>query len=314
MKTNPRSLTKSFFRKIYRTLPFKSAVLGLLRRSGASHWIPPRLKGYLAFEGPFTVQVEIANFSMLNGYGRAIEATIFWDGADAFETTTISWWKKLSKRSQYIFDIGANTGIFSFVAKALNPKAEIHAFEPLGRIHAILEANIQLNNLSAPPTIKGHRVALSDYSGQGEMFDLPAEHMYTASLNHNVHAERGQPMQSIQEAVAVLRLDDFMKQQNIQGLDLIKIDVESHEPAVLRGMGECLRKFHPTLIIEIWNNEVGVAVETSLANCNYLYFSLATELPERTPHIRNYFPEKGYVNYLVCTPTVAKTLGLAISK
>jgi len=265
----------------------------------------------LAFEGPFTVQIETASFTMLNGYGREIEAAIFWDGGAAFESTTLRWWKELSKRSTYIFDIGANTGIYSMVAKALNPKAEIHAFEPLVRIHKILEANTQLNNLTAP-TIKAHRIALSDYSGQGKMFDLPVEHMYTATLNRNLHAERGQPMQSIQEVVAVLRLDDFMKQKNIQGLDLIKIDVESHEPAVLRGMGKYLRKFHPSLIIEIWNNEVGVAVEASLKDCDYLYFQLVTDLPKHTPHIRNNFPNMNYINYLVCTQFVAKSLGLTI--
>jgi hypothetical protein len=153
-------------------------------------------------------------------------------------------------------------------------------------------------------------LALSDYSGQGEMFDLPIEHIYTATLNRDLHAERGQLIESVKEVAAVLRLDDFIKQHNIKGLDLIKIDVESHEPAVLRGMGEYLRKFHPSLIIEIWNNEVGVAVEAALEDCDYLYFALVTELPELTSHIRNNFPDVGYINYLVCTPLIAKSLGL----
>jgi FkbM family methyltransferase len=312
MQTNHLSLSKTLFRKLYHSLPFKRPVLGFLRAIGASRWIPARLKGYLVFTGAFIVQVETASFAMLNGYGREIEATVFWDGVDAFEPTTIHWWRELSKRSTYIFDIGANTGFYSLVANALNPKAEIHAFEPLVRIHKILEENIQLNNLNAPssPAVKANRVALSDYSGQGEMFDLPVEHMYTASLNRNIHAERGQPMQSVQEAVAVLRLDDFMTQRKIQGLDLIKIDVESHEPAVLLGMGDCLRTFHPTLIIEIWDNEVGVAVEEALAGCDYLYFSLRTARPDRTAHIRNDFPDKGYINYLVCTQEVALAIGL----
>jgi len=304
-------MIKSYLRSLYRTLPFKRPVFDFLRRIGASHWIPAHLKPYLAFTGAFTVQVENVRFTMLHGYGRDIEATIFWDGVDAFEPTTINWWRELSKRSTYIFDIGANTGIYSLVAKSLNPKAEIHAFEPLVRIYKILEANIQLNNLNSPDAaIKAHRVALSDYSGQGKMYDLPVEHMYTASLNRNVHAERGQPMQSVQEVVDVLRLDDFMRQEKIQGLDLIKIDVESHEPAVLRGMGECLRKFHPSLIIEIWNNEVGIAVEAALTDCNYIYFALSTSQPTRTPHIRNDDPDKGYINYLVCTSKVAQGIGL----
>jgi FkbM family methyltransferase len=286
-------------------------VLSLLRFIGAASFIPKRLKGYLAFTGPFSVRVEKSSFTMLHGYGREIESTIFWDGVDAFEPTTIRWWCELSKRSKYVFDIGANTGIYSLVAKTLNPNAEVHAFEPLGRIHAILEENLRINNLRVPslPT-KAHRMALSDYSGMGKMFDLPVEHMYTAALNRNVHAERGQPLQSVQESVPVMRLDEFLHQQNIQGMDLIKIDVESHEPAVIRGLGECLRAFHPTMIVEIWNNEVGVAVEDALEGCDYCYFALAAERPERTLHIRNDFPDKGYINYLVCTQKMAHELGL----
>ena len=311
MQSNRRSMTKTILRTLYRSLPFKRPVLSFLRSIGASSLIPNRLKGYLAFTGPFSIQVEKGSFTMLHGYGRDIESTIFWDGVDVFEPTTIRWWRELSKRSTYIFDIGANTGIYSLVAKTLNPSAEVHAFEPLVRIHKILEENFRINNLNAPLfAIKAHRMALSDYSGMGEMFDLPVEHMYTASLNRNVHAERGQPMQSIQEAVPVMRLDEFLQQQSIHGLDLIKIDVESHEPAVLRGMGECLSRFHPTMIVEIWNNEVGVAVEEALAGCDYCYFALATERPECTPHIRNNFPDEGYINYLVCTQGMAQELGI----
>jgi FkbM family methyltransferase len=248
---------------------------------------------------------------MLHGYGREIETTIFWDGVDAFEPATIRWWFELSKRSTYVFDIGANTGIYSLVAKTLNPNAEVHAFEPLGRIHAILEENLRINNLrvSSLP-IKAHRMALSDYSGMGKMFDLPVEHMYTASLNRNVHAERGQRLQSVQESVPVMRLDEFLRQQNIQGMDLIKIDVESHEPAVIRGIGECLRRYRPSMIVEIWNNEVGVAVEETLEGCDYYYFAMVAERPEQTPHIRNDFPDNGYITYLVCTQGMALELGL----
>ncbi len=70
------------------------------------------------------------------------------------------------------------------------------------------------------------------------MFDLPVEHMYTAFLNKDVHLERGNSMHSITEAVSVQRLDHFCATHYVVP-DIIKIDVESHEPAVLRGMAIC---------------------------------------------------------------------------
>lgn len=301
---------KIFFRSIYRNIPFKRPVILAIRALGIGTLISARLKSYLVFEGPFAVSVEGCSFQMLNGYGRQIESTVYWDGLDAFEGGTIRWWQILAKRSQVILDIGANTGIYALLAKALQPSAEVHAFEPIARVHRILDLNVTLNP-SASPQIAVHRIALSDYSGEGQMFDLPVEHMYTASLNKDVHAERGNPMVACTESVSVQRLDDFLSACNCQRLDLIKIDVESHEPAVLRGLGDWLPRFHPSLIVEVWNNDVGGAVEAALHGCDYRYFALTTNnAPELRAHIRNDFPDQGYLNYLICTERVASELGL----
>lgn len=187
---------RKFLRTLYRSLPFKRLLIHAIRNLGLGALLPARLKPYLVFEGPFTVPVEGCEFVMLNGYGRQIEATVFWNGLDAFEGDSLRWWKKLAKRSQVILDIGANTGIYALLAKALQPASEVHAFEPIVRVHRILAANVDLNNAklspSSPPIV-AHRVALSDYTGEGQMFDLPVEHMYTASLNKDVHAGRGNP-------------------------------------------------------------------------------------------------------------------------
>ena len=106
------------------------------------------------------------------------------------------------------------------------------------------------------------------------------------------------------------RLDNFLQAHNCQRLDLLKIDVESHEPAVLRGLGDWLPRFHPSMIVEIWNNEVGEAVEAVLQGCDYRYFALTDKAPELRAHIRNDFPKQGYLNYLICTEVVAKEIGL----
>lgn len=309
--TAGRSRLRSRVRALYRSLPLKRSVLLALRATGLGAVLPETLKPYLVFEGPFTVPVEDGSFVMLNGYGRSIEAAVFWDGLDAFENATLRWWRCLAKRSEVILDIGANTGIYALVAKAVQPDAEVHAFEPLVRVHRILEENVRLNNRhSLAPPITAHRVALSDYCGDGQMFDLSVEHMYTASLNKDIHAERGQPMPAVTESVPVLRLDEFLQAHHCHRLDLIKIDVESHEPAVLRGLGDWLPRFRPSLIVEIWDNEVGVSVEAVLQGCDYRYFALTGPTPEESVHIRNEYPERGYVNYLICTEAVASEAGL----
>jgi hypothetical protein len=48
-----------------------------------------------------------------------------------------------------------------------------------------------------------------------------------------------------------VRLDDYLVQHRLTGLGLIKLDVERHERAVLRGMGEVLDRSRPTTITEV---------------------------------------------------------------
>lgn len=41
----------------------------------------------------------------------------------------------------------------------------------------------------------------------------------------------------------------------------MKIDVETHEPEVLEGVGEYLKKFRPSLLIEILDDEITAKVQ-----------------------------------------------------
>jgi FkbM family methyltransferase len=303
--------TKSIFRNLYRSLPLKRPAIHAVRFLGLGRLLPSRIKTFLVFEGAFDVHMhdENAIFTINNGYGREIEASLFWEGSGSFETETMNLWRRLARDATVIIDVGANTGVYSLVAKAINPKAKVFAFEPISRVYQALETNLELNlGRWGESQIQGFQVALSDYDGVGEMFDLPVEHMYTASLNTDVHLERGNSMKSIKEKVSVQRMDHFCAIHNVVP-DLIKIDVESHEPAVLRGMGDVLKRHQPTLICEIWNNTVGAAVEAALENCDYRYFAIGDSTLETT-HVRNDTPELGYINYLFVSDKVASSLSL----
>jgi FkbM family methyltransferase len=291
-------------KSLYRAIPFKRSVLHVLRDIKA---LPPFLRQRLYFDGWFEVQTDRGTFELHNGSGREIELALFWNGLMGFEPATMRCWLELSKTAGYVFDIGASTGVFSLAAKTMNRAAVVHAFEPIKRSHSILQRNFSRNGMTG-----AHQIALSDYCGTGDMYDLPFDLVYTASLNKNVHAERGQKVEAVTERVPVLTADSFMEQNGLPRLDLVKMDVESHEPSVLRGMAETIRKFHPTMIIEIWNNGVAQAVEQELDGCGYLYFPITNDGPPRSQaHITNDRPEIGYINYLVCKPPVAKALGLS---
>lgn len=307
-------MVKSFLKIIYRRLPFKRIIASFVRRSKLLYLLKDNqriiIANYLVFEGKIKIKTETGSFFYMElGYGLQIEAMIYYFGVNAFEDGTISLWTKLVNKSDVIIDIGANTGIYTMLASSINPKSNIYAFEPIYRVYNILEKNIKNNSLH--PKVEAFKMALSDYNGVGQMYDLPVEHMYTASLNKNIHEERGQKLEATVENVEVSTLDAFKQKKLLSKIDLIKIDVESHEPSVLKGMVEILKNDLPTMVVEIWNNDVGSKVEEIINIFPYEYYIIYTNSLQKVSSIKNDNPEKGYLNYLICTSEIAKSLKIS---
>jgi len=90
-------------------------------------------------------------------------------------------------------------------------------------------------------------------------------------------------------------------------IDLVKIDVEMHEPEVISGMIKIIKDHKPAIIIEILNDEIGKKIEKLIMGLGYLYFSI----DENTPPKRvDYISKSDFHNFLLCTPAIAKKLNL----
>ena len=74
--------------------------------------------------------------------------------------------------------------------------------------------------------------------------------------------------------IETITLNKFIKDNNIPRIDLMKIDVETHEPETLEGFSDYLSIFRPAMLIEILNNEIGARVEKLVNGLGYLYFNI----------------------------------------
>ena len=63
-----------------------------------------------------------------------------------------------------------------------------------------------------------------------------------------------QPFDGQTGFAALLRIDDFVKQNNISKVDFIKMDIEGAEPLALQGAIETIKKFRPKLAIAIYHS------------------------------------------------------------
>jgi len=290
---------KQIVKTVYRKLPYKQPFFKLLKNFTD---LNENVYKHLHFEGDFKVQVDETHSFWVRHYGFELENMLFWKGLiEGWEKTSISLWSELVKKADVIFDLGANTGVYSLIAKSLNPQSQVYAFEPVKRVFEKLEYNNRLNDFD----IKCFETAISDTNGTATIYDLPADHVYSVTVNKNLNSQN---VEVIPTEIKVVRLDTLIEEMKLEKIDLIKIDVETHEPEVLAGFGKYLGEFKPTMLIEVLNDEVGEKIEKLVAGNDYLFFNL----DEESDSIRRVekITKSDFYNYLLCSREVAKELNL----
>jgi len=134
-----------------------------------------------------------------------------------------------------LLDIGALFGTFSLTFASHGGR--VYAIEPSAEPFAILHKNIRLNPAFQ---ITAHQLAFSDENGS--MLMRP-------EWKHLV-ATQERTSDSLE--VRRVTLDDFVNEQGIAP-DALKIDVEGHELAVLRGGLAYIRSRKPLIFLEVDN-------------------------------------------------------------
>lgn len=288
---------KKFLKKIYKVIPFKKQIFQVLRL----FHIPHRIYQHLHFVGTINVKIDAQKKFKMHHYGYEIENELFWRGLfGGWEKISIKLWVELCKSSTVVLDIGANTGLYALVAKTLNPNAQVYAFEPVKRVYEKLQANIQLNNYD----IRAYECAVSDQNGNAVIYDMDTEHIYSVTVNKNIAS----PNTKVKEVeIRTLMLKNLIEEEKLNYVDLIKIDVETHEPQVLKGMSTYLQLYKPTLLIEVLNEEVAQEINQILKGMDYLYYDIdEIGKPKKVDEIH----KSSHFNYLICQKDIAQKLGL----
>ena len=136
-----------------------------------------------------------------------------------------------------VFDVGANLGEWTRrLRPGLASGSTLYAFEAVGRIFRELERN--LSTLGPGAAVVPVHAALSDADGSAEMF-VYDELGGTSSLHERDLALLG-AAEAKREGVRLVRGDRFCAEHGIERIAFLKLDVEGHELAVLRGFERML--------------------------------------------------------------------------
>lgn len=163
------------------------------------------------------------------------------------------------KNAKVIIDIGANVGFFSKLCRDIFPESNIFSFEPVTMTFECLN-----NNFEYDKNTKVFNLAVSDFNGSAKMkFDEQDSAISQISTSGDVE-------------VKTITLDDFISENNIGIIDILKIDTEEHEAHVLRGAPEALSRTRYLFIeIQIENNEnYTISSLLKLLSTDYYNFQL----------------------------------------
>jgi FkbM family methyltransferase len=198
-------------------------------------------KPYRLFEGQTAVCRLDGNIKIKADLDEWIQQHIYFLGS--WDKRGMNFLKKNLEPGYVFFDIGANIGAYSLVAsKIVGQEGKVHSFEPVSAVFERFQENIKLNNIT---NITANRNAVYQSSQILELFVSSKENAGMSSIYHH-DTESGKV-----EKVEAVAIDDYVIKNNIQRIDLIKIDIEGAELFALKGMTNSLKRFRPGIIIEI---------------------------------------------------------------
>lgn len=154
-----------------------------------------------------------------------------------------------NKNELIIFDIGSNVGMYSLLfANTFNKYNKIYSFEPIKKTFNFLEKNIKLNNYS---NIEIFNFGFTNIEGNYNIgFPNPNINERYNNINKNDTGLCSLFGTENKELIYCDTLDNFIKKNNINKIDFIKIDVEGSEFNILKGGYNTLKNLKPILFFE----------------------------------------------------------------
>lgn len=196
------------------------------------------LRPWLVPAQPFVAQVE--GHRMLLDPHEAYNWRLFkWGMAYAEEYRPFC---AMVRPGMTVVDAGANVGVFTLAAaRRVGPQGKVIAFDPLPRNYRYVVANTVLNGYG---NVVVEQQAVGDRDGEMEINLFGGDNV---SVSDEVTGGDGkEPI-----TVPCCRLDTYLREHGVERVDVVKVDVEGAEGAVLEGMTETLKAQKPAVIMEV---------------------------------------------------------------
>lgn len=235
-----------------------------------SSWVSTKM---LSKESPAITSV---NGTSIWGLPSFSEYWAFYKGLPTAEEKLIKTCLDKAGDHSIAIDIGANLGLFT-VALASLGYSDVHAFEPILDTFDKLKENVSRNDLTDRIHLNCSAIGKEAGTAKFKTFEKsPAINRMMVSQQDQVVNHRNHEQIS---NVRIVSLDSYCFDNDINHIDLLKIDVEGMEPLVIEGARDLLLKKKASVVL----------IEMCPANLNNMGFSVL--------HLSRLFEEVDYTPY-----------------
>ena len=148
---------------------------------------------------------------------------------------------KSLKEKNVFLDIGSNTGEFCMTMAQIFPK--VIGVEPFIHVYEQSLVNAKINNLS---NIRVFNIALGEKKDKTKIFIPTTNNKGIATI---IPPEK--TTNFIEKEVLMLTADDFLADNNIEKIEIVKLDAQGYEINVLSGMKKILIDFKPIIFFDV---------------------------------------------------------------
>ncbi|MBX2939209.1 MAG: FkbM family methyltransferase [Ferruginibacter sp.] len=137
-----------------------------------------------------------------------------------------------------IFDVGANRGNVSLKYAESFPDAEIFAFEPFDMAYQIL-----ISKISNFPSIKPFNIGIADVTGTKTFYENVNMDTNSTFEPDTIGLSSDNQVKNISvSSIPVTTIDEFCLKNNIEKIDVLKMDIQGGELNALKGAESLLSK------------------------------------------------------------------------
>jgi FkbM family methyltransferase len=200
----------------------------------------PKLWGRVSGSHAGIVTIEIAGTKLRYALGPSdpIGDLLYWRGGDTWEPGVARTFADFAKKANgCVLDIGANCGIYSLLACAVNRSVSVIAWEPVPMLHGRILLSVAENGFGTRIDVRNAAVASRAGEATFYLNPDPTQGGFTDSSGSGIPVK-----------VQVEAIDDIVPPSRRVGL--IKIDVEGHEAEALAGLTRILSTDRPPVIFE----------------------------------------------------------------